>query len=398
MEKSSVNVLDYIYLLVRRWKWIVANFLIVCIVAAVISLLLPAWYASTAVILPPKEQKEEFGLTAILAEIPIPKLRLGEKGTPADIFIGILKSRNVAERMVDRFDLTRVYEVELREEAIRTLSDLTEVGKTDEGMIAVRVLDRSKERCAEMANAYIAFLDEMNQEIGATWEVDRKAFAEEQYIKARKTLEGAQDSLEAFQRRHHIISVENQAEVVIRAAAELETEIMGLQLQLKSLESSSLAKTHPEVEYVKKRIEIREDQLRSLRSGGGNPDDGGRIFLPLDKIPELQMKFFRRQMDVEVQVALVQFLRQKVEEKRMEAAKSIPTISVVDVARPPEIRDKPKRRLIVLISGLFSIVFTLFGILGIEYLHAIQESGGENAEKLQRISDALRWKRKAAGR
>lgn len=391
MEKGSINVLDYLYLLVRRWKWVVANFLIVCILASVISLLLPEWYASTAVILPPKEEKEQFGLTAILSEIPIPKLRLGEKGTPADIFVGVLKSRNVAERMVDQFDLMQVYGVQLREEALRTLAELTEVGKTDEGMISVRVLDRTPERCAEMANAYIAYLDVMNQEIGARWEVDRKAFAEEQYIKARKALEMAQDSLQTFQKRHHIISVESQAEVVIRAAAELETEIMGLQLQLKSLEASSLSKTHPEVEFVKKRIEIRREQLCSLKSGGDDSDGGSQIFLPLEDIPKLQMEFLRYQMDMEVQAALVQFLRQRVEEKRMEAAKSIPTISVVDVAAPPEIRDSPNRRMIVMISGLFSIVFTLFAILLLEYIHAIREGGGENAEKLQRILDALKW-------
>ncbi|MCD6334618.1 MAG: hypothetical protein J7M27_04725 [Candidatus Latescibacteria bacterium] len=395
MEKSSINVLDYLYLLVRRWKWIVANFLIVCIVAGAISLLLPEWYASTAVILPPKEEKEQFGLTAILSEIPIPKLRLGEKGTPADIFIGILKSRNVAERMVDQFDLMQVYGVQLREEALRTLAKLTEVGKTDEGMISVRVLDRTPERCAEMANAYIAYLDEMNQEIGARWEADRKAFAEEQYIKARKGLEIAQDSLQTFQKRHQIISVENQAEVVIRAAAELETEIMGLQLQLKSLEASSLSRSHPEVAFVKKRIEIRENQLRSLKTGRGGSDGGSGFFLPLDDIPQLQMEFLRYQMDMQVQAALVQFLRQRVEEKQMEAAKSIPTISVVDVAVPPEIRDSPNRRMIVSISGLFSIVFMLFWILAMEYIHAIREGGGKNAEKLQRIWDALRW-RKAA--
>ncbi|MCK5527266.1 MAG: hypothetical protein KAJ05_08960, partial [Candidatus Latescibacteria bacterium] len=340
---------------------------------------------------PPKEEKEQFGLTAILSEIPIPKLRLGEKGTPADIFIGILKSRNVAERMVDQFDLMQVYGVQLREEAIRSLAELTEVGKTDEGMISVRVLDRTPERCAEMANAYIAFLDVMNQEIGARWEVDRKAFAEGEYVKARKALEVAQDSLQTFQKRHHIISVESQAEVVIRAAAELETEIMGLQLQLKSLEASSLSRTHPEVEFVKKRIEIRREQLCSLKSGGDDSDGGSQIFLPLEDIPKLQMEFLRYQMDMEVQAALVQFLRQRVEEKRMEAAKSIPTISVVDVAVPPEIRDSPNRRMIVMISGLFSIVFTLFAILLLEYIHAIREGGGENSEKLQRILDALKW-------
>ena len=299
----------------------------------------------------------------------------------------------MGERMVDQFDLMQVYGVELREEALSTLAELTEVGKTDEGMIFVRVLDRTPKRCADMVNAYIVFLDVINQEIGFQWEVNRKAFAEEQYIEACKSLEVAQDSLQTFQKRHHIISVESQAEVVIRAAAELEMEIMALQLQLKSLEAASLSGTHPQIATAKMRIEIRREQLLSLKTGGGDSDGGSQIFLPLERIPKLQMEFLRYQMDMEVQAALVQFLRQRVEEKRMEAAKSIPTISVLDAAVPSEIRDSPNRRLIVSISGLFSIVFTMFWILVIEYIHAIREAGGANAEKFQRILDALRWRR-----
>ncbi|MCK4591440.1 MAG: hypothetical protein KAT86_06770, partial [Candidatus Latescibacteria bacterium] len=120
-EKTEVNILDYIHLIARRWKLIIANLLVICSVAAVISLLLPQWYAGTAVILPPKERKDEFGFAGALAELPIPVLRLGEKGSPADVIIGIVKSRSVADSMVKEFDLMRIYKTDRWEEAVHTL-------------------------------------------------------------------------------------------------------------------------------------------------------------------------------------------------------------------------------------------------------------------------------------
>ncbi len=165
-EKQEVNVLDYIYLIARRWKLIIVNLLVICSAAAVISLLLPKWYTGTAVLLPPKERKEEFaGFRGALAKLPIPTFRLGEKGSPSDVVIGILKSRSVADSMVNKFNLIKLYEATNREEAIRTLAENTTVKKTDEGLISVSVLDRSPVRAARMANAYVHFLDKINREL-----------------------------------------------------------------------------------------------------------------------------------------------------------------------------------------------------------------------------------------
>ena len=261
--KNEVNILDYIYLMARRWKLIVINLLIICAVAAVISLLLPQWYTGTAMILPPKERTDEFGFAGALAELPIPVLRLGEKGSPADVVMGILKSRSVADSMVKEFDLRKLYKTDRWEEAVSTLGENTTVRRTDEGLIAVSVLDKSPVRAAQMANAYLRFLDNINRELSLDWTKERRDFVEIQCDSVKAALRTAQDELQAFQRRHGVISIDAQAEATIRVAADLETEIMGLNLTLQSLKTS-LGEKHPEVEFTKERIGIRRSQLAFL--------------------------------------------------------------------------------------------------------------------------------------
>lgn len=395
MENRAINVLDYIYLLVRRWKLIVGNFVAICVIAAIVSLLLPKWYTATSTILPPEEKKEQFGLGALLSQVSIPRLKLGEKGTPADIFLGILKSRRMADMLIGEFDLRSIYKVKTQDEAVRKLAANTTVERTDDGLISVTVLDRDPERCAKIATTYMAFLDTINLEMYRNAQIKIKSFVEQQYQQTLVALEAAQDSLGAFQKRHGVISVKEQAVVAIKAAADLQTEIMALDLQLEALKAASLSEDHPEIQLAEKRIEIRKGQLEELRTGRtANPgEETSLLFLPLEKIPDLQVEYLRREMEIEVQKALAQFLRQNLEEKKIEANRKLPTVAIVDEGMVPERRTKPKRRVIVMAAGAFSLFFSLLSLLAMEYIHAIEEAGGPNAEKLAKVQRELPWRR-----
>ncbi len=414
MGNREANILDYIYIIARRWKLIIANLLIICSVAAVISLLLPKWYTGTAMILPPKERKEELGFAGALAELPIPVIRLGEKGSPADVVRGILKSRSVADSMVKRFDLMKLYKTDRWEEAVRILERNTTVKRTDEGLISVSVLDRSPVRAARMANAYVHFLDDINRQLSLTWTEERKDFIQTQCDSVKLALQRAQNELQSFQRKHGIISIDAQAEATIKAAAELETEIMGLRLKLQSLKTS-LGEKHPEVEFTEERIRIRQSQLASLLrkiSPGSAPlqlsraqlndhptergDNGhslSTLFLPLGSVPELKAEYTRLSLKVEVQSAILKFLEEELEKKKIETRGEMSTVQVVDWATPPEMRTKPKRKLIVLFSGILGFVFSIFAILAVEYFQALKNSGDENSEKLRKILNEFRRKK-----
>ncbi|MCK4417802.1 MAG: hypothetical protein KAV99_06510 [Candidatus Latescibacteria bacterium] len=408
-EKREVNILDYIYIIARRWKLIIVNLLIICSVAAVISLLLPKWYTGTAMILPPKERKEEFGFAGALAELPIPVIRLGEKGSAADVVIGILKSRSVADSMVKKFDLIKLYKTDRWEEAVHTLGENTTVRRTDEGLIAVSVLDKSPVRAAQMANVYIRFLDNINRELSLDWTKERRDFVETQCDSVKAALRMAQDELQAFQKRHGIISIDAQAEATIGVAADLETEIMGLNLKLQSLKTS-LGEKHPEVEFTEERIRIRQSQLASLLkkispassslqlSRSDNPEESGQLstlFIPLGSVPELKTEYTGLSLNMEVQSAILKYLQEELEKKKIETRGEMSTVQVVDWATPPEMRTKPKRKTIVLISGIFGLIFNIFAILGVEYFQALKSGGDENSEKLKKILQEFKWRKRS---
>ena len=105
MENKEVSVLDLLMVLNSGKRLIIGGTLLICILAAGFSLLIDDQYQANVQLLPPKEKKQGFGFADLLADLPIPSLRLGEKGTPADIFIATLKSVTVRRSLINHFNL-----------------------------------------------------------------------------------------------------------------------------------------------------------------------------------------------------------------------------------------------------------------------------------------------------
>ncbi|MFC1542251.1 Wzz/FepE/Etk N-terminal domain-containing protein, partial [Candidatus Latescibacterota bacterium] len=84
MENKEINILDYFFILYNSRKYIFLNFIIVCFLAGVVSLVLPKYYMSVAILLPPSETSEGFGFSQALSMLPV-NIRLGSQGSPSDI-------------------------------------------------------------------------------------------------------------------------------------------------------------------------------------------------------------------------------------------------------------------------------------------------------------------------
>ena len=65
---------------------------------------------------PPAMRSRASAFPGLLSSLPIPALRLGEKGTPSDISLATIRSTTTRRRMVEKFGLMQRYEA-------RTLTD-----------------------------------------------------------------------------------------------------------------------------------------------------------------------------------------------------------------------------------------------------------------------------------
>ena len=384
-ERKDTDLLDLLAALHAGRKMIVGGTLGMCVLAGALSFLVPEEFEAKAQILPPKEQKQGFGFSELLAALPIPTLRLGEKGTPADIFIATMKISGTRRMMVEEFDLLQRYDVETMTDGIEVLASKTTVDKTEEGTIQISVLDEDPQMAADMANHYIALLDLTNRKISHKTASERLDFIRELLEEEDRKLEEKMDLLEEFQSEYNAISIEDQARAVIGAAAGMQTEAMELEISRQGLILSGLDAGHDRVKKLQQEILLRQEAMAILRDGlevgsGGllrsktlQLELDENLFLPLKQIPGVAQEFATREKDVLVQKALLQLLLQQEAEALIEAKNTTSTVQVLDPAVAPEIKARPRRLLIILITGVLSLFASLSYTLGMVYVGDVRQ-------------------------
>ena len=383
----EVDILDLLAALNAGKKLIVIGTLFICILAAGISYLIPEEFEATVQLLPPKEQKQGFGFSDLLSALPIPSLRLGEKGTPADIFVATLKSPTTHRHMVNLFSLMERYEVEKMSMAIEILNEKTVIDMSEEGTIMIAVLDTDPQRAADIANHYVAILDSTNKSLSQKSAAERLRFIRRLKDQENAKLEDVMQDLQEFQAEHNAISIEDQARAVIGAAAKMQTDAMELEIARQSLIASGLDESHAKVKKLEQEFILRQQALIFLRDGLSVRDDVGAIeahspfrldleenlFLPLRRIPEVALSYAKIEKNVLVQKALMQLLLQQEAEAMIEADNNTSTVQVLDHAIAPEEKARPRRFLIVFVSGVLSLFASIVFVLGRVYVRVLQE-------------------------
>ena len=389
MERKEINVLDYFILIYKARSFILGNFIIVCLIAGVLSLFMPKYYISKAVLMPPRDTQKAFGFSDVLSQIPITTLRLGTKGSPSELYMGIMRSQVVGISIVDRFNLVEVFGAPDRDIALSTLQGATDISLSREGLIDIQVEDRDPVRAANIANMYVALLDSMNQTINQRTSRERADFIEQQILENDIALAQAEMELREFQLRTNAISPIQQARIALSVSAELELDIMNKENTLKEYRSKSYKNSHPLVSELLNSIKFREEQLHSMRFGSAK-DDRESLFIPLQNAPDLNLQYTKLSRRVEILGSLEELLRQHYEESRIQQKNTTSTVTVLDRARPAIRKDRPKRKMIVLVAGAASLFFSLVSIITIEYINKLAEVSPENQQKVERLARFLR--------
>ena len=391
-SKKDIDIIDLLTALhAGRWL-IIGGTLAICVLAGGLSFLLPKEYEAIVQILPPQEKKQSFGFSSMLASLPIPALRLGERGTPSDISLATIKSTTTRRRMVEKFGLMQRYEARTLTDAIEVLSDNTTADMTEEGMLRVSVLDKDPQMAADMANYYIVLLDSTNKRFSHKTASDRLDFIRGLLQEEDKKLEDKMKRLEEFQSEHNAISIADQSRAAILTATSMQTAVMELGIERQLLIQSGLGPNHDKVKQLERKIGLRLGTLAFLRDGP-NPTDNGllpnkalrlplgeNLFLPLKQIPSVVQEYTNLEKDVLVQTSLLLVLLQQEAQALIEAKDATSTVQILDPATPPEIKAKPQRVLIVFLAGLLSLIASVSYVLGAVYMRNLQQRWRERHE------------------
>lgn len=348
-EKREVSFTDYLSILLKWKKFLIINLLIVGIITTGITFLIPEKYkANSSVMI--QESSSNGLLGGMMQDIGgvFSKAFGGGSGNSEDKLFGFLSSNQMAEKIISKFDLVTYYGIEKfkRDKTLKAFKEDFKFDLNDNGFIEISMIHKNPKTSADIVNYAIDELGKMNQLYAITYAKKYREFVEKRYSKNMLELQNAQDSLEMFQKKYGIYAIPEQIEIAFSAYAELEK-----QLSLKELERDLIKETqgesNPNYEVANLQVRLLKTKINQLKEGKNNSAES-IIFLDLDNLPKIQKEFFQIKRDLEIQAKLLEFTLPMYEQALMEEQKTIPAITVIDKAVPPELKDSPKKAFIIL--------------------------------------------------
>lgn len=351
------NFLDMLIVLAKRKKLIIGLPLAVAVISAAISLALPNLYQAKTKLLPP--QQSQSGASALLSQLGgVAGLAAGAAGikNPSDLYVGILKSRTVSDKLIARFDLKKRYDLESQEAARNRLQGRTTIVAGKDGMISIEVEDEGQKDVAGMTNAYVDELQRLTQTLAITEASQRRVFYERELEAAKNNLAKVEMALKGAMDTHGVISVDSESRAILETAARLKAQVSAKEIQLGSMRAFVTAQ-NPEFRRASEELASLRNELSKLEGGrAGTAQESGVSKAGLDNIQLMR--------DLKYYQMLYELLAKQYEVARLDEAKDPSLIQVLDPAVQPERKSNPKRALIViaatLMSGFAMIAWVLF--------------------------------------
>ncbi len=341
-QPDEIGVVDILIVLAKHKKRILGVTFAAAVLSAGVAMVLPSVYQATAKLLPP--QQGQSGATAMLSQLGgLASAAAGAAGlkNPNDLYVGMLKSRTVADRIVAQFDLKKAYDTDSLEVARQGLQANTNISAGKDGLITIEVEDKDQKRVAAMANAYVSELLRLTRVLAVTEASQRRLFYERQLGTAKDNLARAEMELKSTLDTRGVISVDAESRAVLETVGRLKAQVSAKEIQLSSMRAF-VTDANPDYRRVQEELNGLRLELSRLENGRGGAAAGADKTGGLENVKVLR--------EVKYQQMLYELLAKQYEVARIDEAKDPSVVQVLDQAVEPERRARPKRTMIVVLA------------------------------------------------
>ncbi|HEY1498613.1 MAG TPA: Wzz/FepE/Etk N-terminal domain-containing protein [Acidobacteriaceae bacterium] len=357
---------------------------IALMVGLAIAFLIPKRYTSTGKIMPPDNSGSSTAMFAALAGRSLGEVGglgslagslLGGRNSSA-LFVDLLRSGTVSGALIDRYDLQHVWHKRYRVDTAKYLArHTTIVDDKRSGVITVEVEDTDPRRARDIAQGYLEELDKLVRRTNTSSAHQERIFIEGRLQGVEADLKRAQVALSEFSSTHTTIDLANQTRAMVDAAARLQGEQIAAQTEVDSLRQiygdqnvrvraaeARVAELRHELEKMSGSSAAEQDE--GVGAGGAAANGAGdELYPPLRQLPRLAAPYSDLYRRVRVQEAVYELLTQQYEISRIEEAKDVAVVSVIDAPGIPEKKSFPPRLLVALLFTLFDVGATAMFVL-----------------------------------
>ena len=348
--------------------------------AVVVSFLLPKHYEATVKVVPGENSSSGMmGLPGKLANMGNSEVGsgislaldatgiLGGK-TPTAFYVEILKSRSLEDSIIDRFNLRVRYWKTGRwwprsyyttRKKLSSFTDIDEDKKSN--VITLTVTDYDADTAAQIANAYVAELNRSAAGLNTGEAHRERVFLEGRLKEAKQDLDQTALALSQYSSKNTIMDPQDQGRAMMDAAARVQGEIIATEAELKGLQQI-YSDDNVRVRTLKARLETLQGKLHGMTGKQTQPLSPD--YPSMSSLPILGYRYSDLYRQTKIQEAIYEFLTQQYETAKIDEAKELPSVRVMDPAVPAERKSSPHRILIWICSVFGAMVLTACWVLG----------------------------------
>ena len=358
------------------------------LVSTLVAFMIPKSYTSTTQLMPPDPQstsgmammaamaaKAGGGLGAVAGDL------LGVKSSGA-LFIGVLRSQTSQDRLIQQFDLKKVYGTRLVMDARTRLDENTSISEDKKsGIISISVTDHTPQRAAALASAYVDQLNTLVSELSTSSAHREREFLEERLKVAKQDLDDASNQLAQFSSKNNTLDIQQEGKAMLDAAGTIAGEMIVAQSELEGLRqiytdnNSRVHSLNARVGELRKQLEklggTQANAVGGISASPGQTGDpsagkagGGLPYPTIRSLPLLGAKYADYYRRAKIQETVYELLTEQYELAKVQEAKETPSVKVLDPARIPEKKSFPPRSVIMFLGTFLTLALSIVWVLG----------------------------------
>ncbi|MEQ1592325.1 MAG: Wzz/FepE/Etk N-terminal domain-containing protein [Thiobacillaceae bacterium] len=342
-EDDGINLLDILQTLAENARLLAFGPILVGLIALGVSFTFkPSYVAETHIMTPQQQGGAAAALAQLGALAGVASAAAGLR-SPAEMYIGLLQSRTIADKMIERFNMMSIPDVKTHEDARKILARISGMGARKDGQITIGVVSRIPQLSAAMANAYVEELSLLTSRLAVTAAQQRRLFLEKELTKAKENLVRAETALGGVGVSEAVLKFNPAA--MGEGLTNIKAQVAAKEVQLSSMRGY-LTTNSPNYRQAQQELAALRAQLGKLEHP--HPTSGNAEYIAL----------FR---DFKYNEAIFEQLSKQYELAKIDESSEGAVIQVVDVAVPPEKNSNMHKALVALLAWLAAgVVLMLF--------------------------------------
>lgn len=336
-EEDEINLLDLLQVVVDNLRLLVLGPLAAGLLALGISFAIAPTFTATTKFMPPQQQQSAAAsmLASLGALGGLAGAATGLKN-PADQYVAFMKSRSVQDALIDRFKLMDRYKSKFKDNARKSLDSNVVIAGGKDGLITIDASDTDPAFAAQLANAYVDELSTLLGRLAVTEAQQRRVFFEKQLSNAKDNLIKAEQALKSSGVNSNVLKTNPTA--AVEALARLKAGIAAQEIKLASMRGY-LTQSAPDFKQAQTELAAMRAQMTQAERADTGSQAGDSDYIT---------KF----RDFKYYETLFELFAKQYEMARIDESREGAVIQVVDVAVPPELKAKPKKALLAVLTTL----------------------------------------------